>query len=391
MMTARGWSFLVASGLFYLFANQTQIGWVYVLSALMLSLVIASWLQNRWALRRVIVLRDLQPIRERHHEDDPVTYTLTVHARVLQLQLREHCPLLSPERSDVRLYLPVVRGATPFTLETALYRRGVQRFGTITAATRVPFGFFERRRTLQAQGLDALVVYPVVRPLTSFDVLDRQPTAQQTLLRAGVGSEVLGIRAYRAGDRPQHIHWRGLARRGVLLSREFAEESDHGVLLVLDRHAPYRLESRDTPFEMAIRCTVSIGEYALRQRYPLHLAAWEQDFPCPAGALTWDALLEYTARVPAFDQPHSADLIARPATQQTVVVVLAWLEERVVEPLVALVRRGVRVQVIAPDLQSYLPDAPDRQPFTDALTAQGIPVTCIGRDDQWWEKISGKS
>lgn len=388
-MSGRGWSFLIASGLFYLFANQTQVGWVYVLSSLLLALVVVGWLLNRGALRHVTVTRSLQPKRERQHEDDPVTYTLTVNASVLQLQLREHCPLLMPNKADLRLYLPVVRGQMPFSLEVVLYQRGVQRFAPMIATTRVPFGFFERRKSLQAQGLETLIVYPVVKPLTAFDLFDRQPTAQQTIPKAGVGSEIIGVRAYRAGDSPRHIHWRGVARRGILLSREFAQETEEGVLLVLDRYAPYSLPTRDTPFEMAVKCAVSIGEYALRKRYPLYVAAWEQDLPHPAGALTWDALLQYTARVPSFATPHVHHLLARPTQQQMVVAVLAWCDPRITEPLVALVRRGVRVQVIVvqPD-PSVLPDAPDAHIFADALLALDVPTLVVDQYDNWAEKIS---
>jgi uncharacterized protein (DUF58 family) len=48
MPTARAYSFIVAAVVVYLFANQTQVGWLYVMAALLAgTMAAAGWLSRR--------------------------------------------------------------------------------------------------------------------------------------------------------------------------------------------------------------------------------------------------------------------------------------------------------------------------------------------------------
>ena len=85
----------------------------------------------------------------------------------------------------------------------------------------------------------------------------------------------MGVRPYRTSDSPRHIHWRIVARRQQLMTKEFAEEAQPGLTLALDVFAhPYPAPAgKHTPFEWGVKLAASIGEYAHRRRYPLHLAS----------------------------------------------------------------------------------------------------------------------
>lgn len=48
--TARTFTVLIAASLIYLFANQTQVGWMYVMAALLTGMMPAAWAVNRRAL-----------------------------------------------------------------------------------------------------------------------------------------------------------------------------------------------------------------------------------------------------------------------------------------------------------------------------------------------------
>ena len=57
--TARTITLLVAAFFIYLFGNQTQVGWMFVMSALLAGTVLAAWMLNRHALRGVAIEREV--------------------------------------------------------------------------------------------------------------------------------------------------------------------------------------------------------------------------------------------------------------------------------------------------------------------------------------------
>lgn len=389
-MTARGRSFLLAALLFYLFANQTQVGWVYVLSALMAVLVGVAWVYSRGILRGAQAARSIE--HGEWHEGDTLTITLRLQAANLpQLRVLETCPLADPE-SDLhalRLYVPLLRGSTDFAYSADLYRRGEVDFPAQTWQTRAPFGFFRRTRLVTASGISRMLVLPHVKPLTTLALLDRQPNATERNPRAGLGTEVMGVRDYRNGDSPRHIHWRSVARRGTLVSREFADESQPALMLVLDRSAPYdNLRHKHTPFEMAVKVAASVLDYALRRRMAAFISADSRDQSHPMAALTWDAAQQYLARVPALADTSLADHLARLPLQAMAFVVVSWPTAAIIEPLLALHARGIQLQVALIDAATFPIAAMDRPvPSVEALRsplqARGILCSVVAHGMDW--------
>ena len=49
----------------------------------------------------------------------------------------------------------------------------------------------------------------------------REVESQLTVVRAGHGTDLYGVREFRSGDALRRIHWRTSARRGQLVVREF--------------------------------------------------------------------------------------------------------------------------------------------------------------------------
>ena len=396
MPTGRTYTFLLAALLFYLFANQTQTGWLYVVAAVLGGAVLAGWLLNRGAIDRITAERQITDESDRPiHEGDDIHITLTLDNQrrfaAAHLQLTEHCVLAAPE-SDERefsIFVPLLPQRIQYDYAVTVYRRGVQRFRPLAIASRAPFGFFTRREAIDI-GTERLI-YPTVRKLSQLDLLDRQPAAELTNPRTGLGSEVIGVRPYRPGDSPRHIHWRSVARRQQLISKEFAQETQPGVTIVLDRYSPLpaTIETKHTPFEMAVKCAVSIAEYALRQRYPVYLAADTEEIAFPRGALVWDAIMQYMAKVHTRNRATLADVLTFQPLQKYVAVVLAWHDADVIEPLIALKHRGVGLLVVMPDVPTYPIDTQASiKDFVATLRAHDITVRVIQHGDDWADALS---
>jgi uncharacterized protein (DUF58 family) len=394
--TARFWSFLAASFAFYFFANQTNIGWLYVVSALLAGVTFAGWLLNRTSFNRISAQRALSISSEDSlHEGDDIAITLRLSSKgrlpSAHLHLVEQCPLAAPDSDEAKLpmFIPLLMEELSFGYATTVHRRGLYSFPKIKIASRAPFGFSKKQGELAVD--TSALVYPEFKKLRSLSLLDRQAAAELANPRAGIGSEVIGVRDYRAGDSPRHIHWRSVARRGQLISKEFAEETQPSVTLVLDRYCPISPfpATKHQPFEMAIKAAVSMAEYAMRLSYPVYLAADSEGMAFPQGAIVWDALMQYMARVPASPKASLADVLAYQAMQQFVAVAMAWPDDTVLEALMSLKHRGMNLFVTVPEPSTY-PIESDTQAknFVGTLERAGIAVRLLKHDDNWADVMS---
>lgn len=401
-MTSRGRWFLGAAFVFYMFGNQTQIGWLYVIAGLLVGLVIAAGVLNRGTARgiriqRIIAAGDApqSPVSVDDivtlHEGDPITLTLRFMREsalpAMQVSATHLCPLADPESEIARttLYMPVISRESPlqYSISFPIYRRGVYSFPPVEVSSAAPFGFFQQARRIVQP--DPQVIYPEFRPLARLPLLDEQPAAEQTQPRAGWGSEVIGVRPYRPGDSPRHIHWASVARTGVLMSKEFAQEAQPGVALVLDRYSPVwpPPATKYTPFEMMVKAALSVGDYALRRQYALTLKADETGMAHPQGALTSDMLLEYLARVPPTETASLSAQLQQPGFPPFVAVFITHPTLDLAGDLIALHRRGGRLLVVLADETTYPSGGLSAAPLAEALEQAHIAVRIVAHGADW--------
>lgn len=413
MPTFRAVSFLLAALVLYFFANQTQVGWLYVMSALLAGTVLAAWWLGRGSLRHISADRTVgrdgtqsAPYDAELYEGEAVAVGLTLRntgrANAALVRAAEHCPFAAPPVGAIQangphtgelplhIFVPSLpaRSSVRLDYEVTIDRRGLHEFPPLKLTTRAPFGFFQRMRTLPAP--TRVLVYPELRRLRRLSLLDRQPAAQLTHPRAGLGTEIIGVRPFRSGDSPRHIHWRTAARTGQLASKEFADETQPGLTLALDlfRHPYPQTQSKHTPFEYAVKIAASIGDYALRRNYPVHLATDSSAWPAPSGAVTRIALLEYLARVQPVGANKLADVLNNRPAQTFVAVLLPWPDSTVVESLVALRHRGLEVLAVLLDPESFPAGGPSARALADELGALGIESRLIRFGDDWPQKLA---
>ncbi|MCS6836517.1 MAG: DUF58 domain-containing protein [Anaerolineae bacterium] len=198
------------------------------------------------------------------------------------------------------------------------------------------------------------------------------------------------MRDYRPGDSLRHLHWRSIARRSQLISKEFADDSQHSLTLVLDSFCPVTLDDpKHNPFEWLVKAAASIGDYALCKRWPVSLLLPGSDIAPPASPLLWDSLLQILARVQPTDRQLLGDVLARQVLYGAVAVLCAWLTPSGIDQLLSLVRRGVRLQVIWADPSSFAGlGAGPEQGLIEALRSSEVDVVRLTYGQDWAEALA---
>ena len=146
--------------------------------------------------------------------------------------------------------------------------RGEAQFDAAEARLFSPLGLWQissRRRAASP-----VRVYPNFRALAKYTLLATDNRLSQIgvlqVRRRGEGMEFHQLREYRQGDAQRAIDWKATSRTQRLIAREYEEEKDQRVLLVID--CGRRMASKDddlSHFDHALNAALLLSHVALRQ------------------------------------------------------------------------------------------------------------------------------
>jgi uncharacterized protein (DUF58 family) len=125
--------------------------------------------------------------------------------------------------------------------------RGRYEFGPVRLSTRFPLGLV--RRTIVLDQPSTLIVYPRIGWLTPGWTRrygeaahgSRRVTHRQGLMEG----DYHGLRDYRSGDSRRWIHWRTSARRGELMVKQFEQQRNQDLCLLVDLWQPANASPQD--------------------------------------------------------------------------------------------------------------------------------------------------
>jgi uncharacterized protein (DUF58 family) len=151
-----------------------------------------------------------------------------------------------PRRRDLKpnasVVLPHVAagGLGGAAYQVTLPHRGRYRFGPLRVSTRFPMGLV--RAAVKLKQFQRVVVWPRLGQLTPhwLEVLDsRRLGRQSTHCKQGpIDGDYYGLREWRSGDSRRWIHWRTSAKLGKLAVRQFEQQQNQDLALVLDLWQP---------------------------------------------------------------------------------------------------------------------------------------------------------
>ncbi|MBA2534300.1 MAG: DUF58 domain-containing protein, partial [Rubrobacter sp.] len=212
--------FVVSLGLvLYVIASNVGAGWLYVVVAALVGVVLISIPLPWLGVRRIGVTRRVPVVAT---SGEPFECSL-------ELENRGRLPRYMIEVQDRfagdtgRAVAVRVRRGRPETVRYTVEnpRRGIYAGGEVVVESRAPFGLFYGRRKVRVAS--DTVVYP-----RSFDVAGLPPSPiteaewgdmnESSTLHRGHGGEFWGIREYRPGDPARLVAWKRSAR-GLTMGR----------------------------------------------------------------------------------------------------------------------------------------------------------------------------
>ncbi|GGZ67719.1 hypothetical protein GCM10008101_22480 [Lysobacter xinjiangensis] len=221
-----------------------------------------------------------------------------------------------PRRLDLR---PGVQARVDYRL--APQARGDFDFDATQLRLHSPWRLL--RRDVLAGAPRAVRVYPNFAPLAKFAMFSAEQASRlvgaHLKRRRGEGTDFHQMREYRVGDSMRQIDWKATARTRRLVSREYQDERNQQVVLLLDTGR--RMLARDpspggageamSHFDHVLDASLVVGWLALRQGDAVGLLAHGGDaawVPPQRGAAAIDRLLRATYALQP--RPVATDFLA---------------------------------------------------------------------------------
>jgi uncharacterized protein (DUF58 family) len=319
---------------------------LYLLLAMLLSLIVMSGLLSEQSLKQLEFRRRLP---DRVFANQSATISLSIanrKARVptFSLRVQDVVAGAAVDRGIYLLHAPP-RSVTVQSYSMLVAQRGLHRIDGIKLLTRFPFGLFLKAATLPMAS--ETVVYPEIKPLPM--ALAHDLTARghdHAVSRRGPGVALYNLRRYHDGDDSRAIHWKTTARQRRLMVRETEAEDQRRVALVLPTAVP---EHAEPAFEQAVSLTASLAAFFHQQGHAIRLLVGEQEIPVGTGEAQYDAILRALAlcRPVAVGLPVPAAMLALAGQMvpgELTLIVLSWPD-----PAVMSACRGVGRIIMATD------------------------------------------
>lgn len=220
--------------------------------------------------------------------------------------------------------------------------------------------------------------------------------------RRGLGMDFHQLREFREGDTTRQIDWKATARKRIPIAREYQDERDQQILLLLD--CGRRMRSQDdvlSHFDHALNAALLLSYVALRQGDAIGchtFAAPRQRHIAPAkGQAQLNALLNgvydlENSQLPADYEQAAADVLSR-QKRRALVVMISNLRDEDDDSLLAAVRQlSRRHRVLVVSLREQVLDDLRQQPvagFNDALDYCGAMEYLAARN-RLHERLAGQ-
>jgi uncharacterized protein (DUF58 family) len=258
---------------------------LYLLFAMMLSLIVISGVLSERCFKQVHVSRRLPPALFANQSASAAFVMANRSSRlpVFSLRVMDLIEGTSVDR-DIHLLHLLPGAMTIQSYPVLVTKRGPYVFEGIKLFTRFPFGLFMKAATFPLRS--EVMVYPEIQDLPPV-LLDRLSMVghDQSMPRGGQGTTLHNLRLYQPGDDSRTIHWKTTARKSLLIVRETEAEDQRQVTIVLHTDIADRPDgpALQASFEKAVSLAASLAVLFTERVYEVRLVVGEQELAYEIG------------------------------------------------------------------------------------------------------------
>ena len=268
-----------------------------------------------------------------------------------------------------------------------LTKRGEYSLGPLVVRASDPFALFPQE--VEFAGVEKILVYPRILRVPDFAspsiymIGDNSRRQRANVLSTDVSS----VREYAAGDSVSRIHWLSTARIGKLMVKQFDQGSASHVWVLFDQHAATQAgEGIETTDEYGATVAASVVDRYSKSFLPVGYAAYGSEslvtMPERSATLRETILRHIAASTPHGETPLIdvlAELEREFSQSSSLVVITSSGRGPWIEALTGLQRRGVRVNVVLLDRESF--GGESNESALNDLVLSGLRTFRIKRGD----------
>lgn len=299
--TRGGIGFIIILFLIGIAAINTGNNLLYLVVAMLLSLIVISGIMSESTLRNITVAR-IATYHTFAGKPALITWKISSGKRYTTSYsfIVEEIPI--EEMASRDLYRLKLRPKGTFTrnIEYIFNHRGLYSLKGFKISTRFPFGLFTKGR--EESFKSEVLVFPRMKPLK------HSPphgiiTGDYPQRKKGTGSQPYTLRDYTTADDSRLIHWKSTAKSLKLLAKEFEKEGNKRALIVLQNHGQTALNDR---FEELVEYTASLVNYLINKGYSVGLKTMDMEIPCRGGKKQLYAILRILAIVKYINKDNTS-------------------------------------------------------------------------------------
>lgn len=265
----------------YLAAINRAQAFPWATAALLSAVLLTGFTWPHWLVKQLTVTRT-GPLRAEEGETIHFNIDVRNHGWLprFMVELVDRLPFVEPDQPPgdrtlgLLAYLPA-RQDSQVTVAVRCEKRGYYRLGPVGLASSFPLGLAEARKS-HNDGLQTLTVYPDIFNIINLPLRGAPSQIHRggyLLPEGGGAAEFSGLREYRRGDNPRHIHWPSSARLNELIVREYEPLASACIYIALNQSAmDHHGRGKASTFEYAVRIAGSIARYACLQNIRTRLA-----------------------------------------------------------------------------------------------------------------------
>lgn len=203
-----------------------------------LFLLAVAWGTTRLApsAADLVIQRKFDPVLSAHTENTILLSIKNEGSNRFQALVRDEPPATFTA-SNQEFRIDLLPGAvTDLCYQVTPPERGSESFRATFLRIECPLGLALRQ--VEVDTSEDVRIYPNVLALKEFDLLNQRGRMREAGIRVarmrGLGTEFESLRDYAEGDDYRKIDWKASARKGHLVTRQYEQERNQPVILMID-------------------------------------------------------------------------------------------------------------------------------------------------------------